>query len=90
MNMSKILVLMHEDLVPPDSMKGFSDKEIVEWKTEYDVVSTLKEMGHEVQPVGVFDDVQSVNLNRILHLTYSRNFMVIPCMTIMWQVILSC
>ncbi|NNE38776.1 MAG: D-alanine--D-alanine ligase, partial [Gammaproteobacteria bacterium] len=53
----KILVLMHEDLVPPDSMKGYSDKEIVEWKTEYDVVTTLREMGHEVQPVGVFDDL---------------------------------
>ncbi len=57
MNRLKILVLMHEDLVPPDSMKGYSDKEIVEWKTEYDVVTTLREMGHEVLPVGVFDDL---------------------------------
>jgi len=52
-----ILVLMHEDLVPPDSMKGYSDKEIVEWKTEYDVVTTLREMGHTVHPLGVFDDL---------------------------------
>ena len=57
MNELRILVLMHEDLVPPDSMKGYSDKEIVEWKTEFDVVSTLKEMGHNVFPVGVFDDL---------------------------------
>ncbi|MGK0296529.1 MAG: D-alanine-D-alanine ligase [Gammaproteobacteria bacterium] len=57
MNNLKILVLMHEDLVPPESKKGHSDKEIVEWKTEFDVVSTLKRMGHEVIPVGVFDDL---------------------------------
>jgi len=60
MNMLKILVLVHEDLVPPASMKGFTDKEIVEWKTEYDVVSSLKAMGHEVQPVGVFDDLGTI------------------------------
>jgi D-alanine-D-alanine ligase len=53
----RILVLMHEDLVPPESMTGYSDKEIVEWKTEFDVVTTLKEMGHNVIPVGVFDDL---------------------------------
>ena len=53
----RILVLMHKDLVPPDTMKGYSDKEIVEWKTEYDVVSTLKDMGHEVMTLGVYDDL---------------------------------
>ncbi|HEY5702218.1 MAG TPA: ATP-grasp domain-containing protein [Gammaproteobacteria bacterium] len=53
----RILVLMHEDLIPPDSLKGYSDKEIVEWKTEYDVVSELKDMGHEVRPLGVYDDI---------------------------------
>ncbi len=51
----RVLVLMHQDLIPPDSLKGYSDKEIVEWKTEYDVVTTLKEMGHEVLPLGVTD-----------------------------------
>ena len=53
----RILVLMHEDLVPPESMKGYSDKEIVDWKTEYDVVTTLREMGHEVKPLGLYDDL---------------------------------
>lgn len=53
----KILVLMHEDLVPPGSMKGYPDTEIVEWKTEFDVVSTLKDMGHNVYPLGIFDDL---------------------------------
>jgi len=53
----RILVLMHVDLVPPESLKGYTDKEIGEWKTEYDVVSTLREMGHEVQPLGLYDDM---------------------------------
>jgi len=53
----RVMVLMHEDLVPPDSMEGYTDKEIIEWKTEYDVVSTLKDMGHEVRAIGVHDDL---------------------------------
>ena len=53
----KVLVLLHKDLIPPDSMKGYTDREIIEWKTEYDVISTLKDMGHEVEIVGVYDDL---------------------------------
>ena len=41
MKRSRILVLMHEDLVPPDSLTG-QDVIGAEWKTEYDVVSTLQ------------------------------------------------
>ncbi len=39
----RAIVLVHEDLVPPDSIQGRSQKEISEWKTEFDVISTLKE-----------------------------------------------
>ena len=53
----RVLVLMHVDLVPPDSLKGYSESEIVEWRTEFDVVSTLRKMGHEVRPLGVYDDL---------------------------------
>ena len=53
----RILVLMHEALVPPASMDGYSEVEILEWKTEFDVVTTLKEMGHTVLPLGVQDDL---------------------------------
>ena len=40
----RIIVLVHQDLVPPDSLDGLSDKEKIEIKTEYDVISTLKKM----------------------------------------------
>lgn len=56
----RVLVLMHESLVPPDTMEGFSDEEILEWKTEYDVVTTLTDLGHQVLPLGVYDDLGDI------------------------------
>lgn len=38
----RVIVLCHEDLVPPDSIDGLSVKEIAPYKTEWDVISTLK------------------------------------------------
>lgn len=52
----RILVLMHEDLVPPDPLNG-QKPESAEWKTEYDVVSTLRKLGHDVKPLGVKSDL---------------------------------
>lgn len=52
----RVLVLMHEDLVPPEEVTGY-DVKIVEWRTEYDVVSTLRRLGHEVYPLGVKSDL---------------------------------
>jgi D-alanine-D-alanine ligase len=48
----RVLVLVHEDLVPPDTVEGI-DLSTVEWRTEYEVVNTLREIGHEVRPLGV-------------------------------------
>lgn len=53
----RILVLVHEGLVPPESIEGLSDKEIAPWKTEFDVIATLKYMEHEVLPLGVGSDL---------------------------------
>jgi D-alanine-D-alanine ligase len=52
----RILVLMHEDLVPPDQLNG-QDLKHMEWKTEFDVVSTLRKLGHDVKPLGVKSDL---------------------------------
>ena len=56
----RVLVLLHPDLVPPDSLKGFSEAEINNWKTEYDVVSTLRAAGHDVRPLGVEDELKPI------------------------------
>src|SRR5262249_37193836 len=55
----RVLALMHEDLVPPDD-PGSADLLAVPWKTEYDVVSTLRELGHEVRALGVRSDLRLV------------------------------
>src|SRR5262247_3785307 len=56
----RVLVLMDSDFVPPDSTKGYTPQQIHEWKTEYDVVSTLRAAGHEVRPLGVHDELKPV------------------------------
>jgi D-alanine-D-alanine ligase len=53
----RVLVMMDEALVPPDSVEGMSGREIAPFKTEYDVVNTLRNCGHEVRPVGVKTDL---------------------------------
>ena len=53
----RVVVLMHPSLVPPDSLEGYTEQESYEWKTEYDVVATLRELGHEVKPLGVADEL---------------------------------
>jgi D-alanine-D-alanine ligase len=56
----RVLVLVREGLVPPDSLEGHDEKDIAEWKCEFDVVSALRELGHEVQTIGVYDDLSPV------------------------------
>ena len=56
----RVLVLVHPDLIPPESRKGFSEEEVNVWKTEYDVVNTLRAGGHEVRPLGVHDELKPI------------------------------
>ena len=53
----RVLVLMHEDSIPPDSLDGYDDKEMQQWKTEYDVIAGLCDLGHEARPLGVTTDL---------------------------------
>ena len=55
----RLLALMDEELVPPDDVRGI-DVSDVDWKTEFDVVSTLRELGHEVQCLGVRSDLGAI------------------------------
>ena len=56
----RVLVLVHPDLIPPESSKGYTEQEINVWKTEYDVVTTLRAAGHEVRPLGVHDELKPI------------------------------
>jgi len=56
----RVLVLMHPDFMPPESTDGYTPQEINKWKTEYDVVSTLRAAGHDVHPLGVQEEIKPV------------------------------
>ncbi len=49
----RVLVLCHPLLIPPETLEGYTPKEILDWRTEYDVVQTLRKWGHEVTTLGV-------------------------------------
>jgi D-alanine-D-alanine ligase len=56
----RILVLMDPRLIPPDKLEGYTEQQINVWKTEYDVVHTLRAAGHEVRPLGVYDELKLI------------------------------
>ena len=53
----RVVVLMHPSMLPPESLEGYTEQQAYEFKTEYDVVTTLRELGHEVRPLGVADEL---------------------------------
>ena len=52
----RVLALMHDYMVPPVDVSGV-DLATVEWKTEFDVTSTLRDLGHDLCMLGVKDDL---------------------------------
>jgi D-alanine-D-alanine ligase len=53
----RILVIVHETLVPPETLDGLTDQKADEFRTEFDVINTLREQGHEVRPLGIGDSL---------------------------------
>jgi len=58
----RVAVMMLEDSVPPDNIEGLTDKEIAPYKTEYDVLSALEELGHEARPLPVSDELGAIRV----------------------------
>src|SRR5262245_35667479 len=56
----RVLVLVHETLVPPETLEGVAEQAAAELRTEFDVVSCLRESGHEVRPIGIGDSLTEV------------------------------
>ncbi len=56
----RILLLMHEELVPPDSLRGLPEKEKLLVTMEHDVLGGLRALGHDVQSVGVRDELAPI------------------------------
>jgi D-alanine-D-alanine ligase len=57
----RVLALVHDHLVPPDDITGIDVLE-AEWKMEYDVIETLREIGHEVRVLGIHDDLSGIRI----------------------------
>jgi D-alanine-D-alanine ligase len=56
----RVLALVHRHLIPPETLPEGTDSIAAPWRTEYDVISTLRGLGHEVRPLGVHDDLGDI------------------------------
>src|SRR5580765_4947022 len=56
----RVLALVHRHLIPPDKIEEGADITAAPWRTEYDVISTLTGLGHEVKALGVHDDLGEI------------------------------
>lgn len=61
----RVLVLTHQDIELPDTLDGLSDADVREIKTEYDVVTALEHLGHEVRTLAAPEDMTEVR--RVLY-----------------------
>ncbi len=52
MKKRRVLALVADGLIPPESLEGKTKDQIAEWKMEYDVVRALKALGHDVSCLG--------------------------------------
>ena len=56
----RVMMVVHYTLVPPDDLKDDKDPRMEKFRTEYDVKNALLKLGHEVQVVGVYDDLAPI------------------------------
>ncbi|MAF64458.1 MAG: D-alanine--D-alanine ligase [Planctomycetes bacterium] len=57
MKRMRILVLLHEDTLPPDSVVGLSTDEMLPFQAEYDVLTALEELGHDVRRLALGHEI---------------------------------
>ncbi len=57
MSKLRVLVLVRDGHVPPESLEGIDENEWGPWKAEFDICETLRGLGHEVLPLGLYDDL---------------------------------
>ena len=54
--------MVHEQLVPPDDLQGLTESDIDKFRTEHDVLGTLKDLGHDVRVIGIGDRLNQLRL----------------------------
>ena len=53
----RVMMLVHYTLVPPEDLKAKDDPRMEKYRTEYDVKTALLALGHDVQVIGIYDDL---------------------------------
>ncbi|GMQ89991.1 MAG: D-alanine--D-alanine ligase [Gammaproteobacteria bacterium] len=56
----RVMMLVHTSLVPPEDLVDEDDPRMDEYQTEFDVKSTLLDLGHSVKVVGVYDNLAPI------------------------------
>ncbi len=56
----RVVALIRDGLVPPPEAEGYDVDNPPDWKMEFDIIATLREMGHDVRPIGLYDDLNPV------------------------------
>lgn len=58
----RILLMVHEALVPPDEIGNLTEAEIDRFRTEYNVLAALENLGNQVRVVGIGDDLGALRI----------------------------
>ncbi len=56
----RVLALMHEQLVPPESIEGLTEQEMIPFQMEHDILEVLGKLGHEARPLGIGDELSPI------------------------------
>lgn len=56
----RVMMLVHTSLIPPEDLVDEDDPRMDEYQTEFDVKSTLLDLGHSVKVVGVYDNLAPI------------------------------
>ncbi len=56
----RVMMLLHDELVPPEDVTDREDPRLKDSKTEFDVHQALLKLGHEVKVVGLMDDITPI------------------------------
>jgi D-alanine-D-alanine ligase len=56
----RVLVLLNPEHVPPETLKGHSEQEIMAWRTGWDVCHAMRRSGHTVQVISVQEELRPV------------------------------
>ena len=62
MKKRRVLVLTHPDFIPPEDVTDIQDPALDACLTEFDVIQNLKMLGHDVEILGVAEDLSRLRL----------------------------